>query len=73
MLGDVDEEGEVEVFVAPSKAGTVFSIVAPDEGVLDESIATGIVEDPAAAVDVADTASPLHAETMAVTPLAPLK
>ena len=71
---EVNEEGEFEVVDAWFEGGAACPVAtAPSEDVLGGSAATGIVEEPAGAVDVAVTAAPSHTKAMALTPLGPLK
>ena len=68
---DVDEEGGVEVVVAPFEEGMVCSGVPPDEVVAGVSPATGILDEPAETVDVAVAVAPpaaSHAKRTAGTP-----
>ena len=73
-LVEVNEEGGFEVVEARFEGGAACPVAtAPNEDVLGVSAATGIVEEPAAAVDVAVTAAPSHTKAMALTPLGPSK
>ena len=70
---EVSEEGEFEVVDATFEGGADFPVAAPNEEVLGVSAATGMVEEPAGAVDVAVTAAPSHTKAIAGTPLGPSK
>ena len=73
-LVEVSEECELEVVEAPFEGGVDCPVAtAPDEEVLGVSAATGMVEEPAGAVDVAVTAAPSHTKAMALTPFGPSK
>ena len=73
-LVEVSEECELEVVEAPFERGADCPVAtAPNIEVLGVSAATGIVEEPAGAVDVAVTAAPSHKKAMALTPLGPSK
>ena len=73
-LVEVSEECELEVVEASLEGGADCPVAtAPIEEVLGVSAATGIVEEPAGAVDVAVTAAPSHTKAMALTPLSPSK
>lgn len=71
----MDEEGAVEVVVAPFEEGVVCSGVPPGEVVVGVSTATGMLDEPAETVDVAVATAPsaalLHAKRIARTPSAP--
>lgn len=72
-----EEEGGVEVVVAPLEEGVVWSDVPPDEVVVGAPPATGILEEPAEAVEVAvalvPPVTPVHAKRNAETPSGPSK
>ena len=63
-----------EVVEAPFEGSADGPVAAAlGEEVLVASAATGIVEEPAAAVDVAVTAAPSHTKAMALKPPGPSK
>lgn len=76
-LEDMDEEGAVDVVVAPLDEGVVCSDVPPEEVVVGVSAATGILDKPAETVEVAVAAFPpaasVQAKITAGTPSGPSK
>lgn len=73
----MDEEGGVEVVVAPFEEGVVCSGVPRDRIVVGVSTATGMLDEPAETVDVAIAAAPpatfSHVKRTAGTPFGPSK